>query len=112
MAILLAQVGDRVLEEHWVQPHVGAQQRHVAKHRGKCIETSLPLYEVVRIVPRGPAILLVITKRTAYKTLASLVNVYFMQVYEGSPLNKERKKNVREGGRSYNIPNRCNRSQI
>lgn len=51
-AVLLTQVGDWVFEEHRVQPQVGADEWHVAEHCSECVQTRLPLNEMVWIIPR------------------------------------------------------------
>jgi hypothetical protein len=57
LPVFLPQVGYRVLEKHRVQTHVGAKERHVAKHSGERIETGLALDEVIWIIPWRPGMM-------------------------------------------------------
>lgn len=52
LAILLAQVGNRVLEKDWVEANGRTDQWHVTEESHECIEARLSLKKVIRIVPR------------------------------------------------------------
>lgn len=51
LPVLLPQVGYGILEENWVQTHVGAHQWHCSEYRSECVDACLSLYEVVGVVP-------------------------------------------------------------
>jgi hypothetical protein len=55
LPVFFPQVGYRVLEKHRVQTHIGAEERHVAKHSGERIKTRLALDEVIWVIPWRPA---------------------------------------------------------
>ena len=54
LPVLFPRVGDGVLEQHGIQPHLGRLEGHVSEELGEGIDATLLLVEVTWVRPERP----------------------------------------------------------